>query len=72
MQWILLCIETVSTLTYLLNFEQSAPTPNPHPSLCRMTAEQNVAGGGLSGGARGDLTTSYAELVWLVTLHRAH
>lgn len=28
-----------------------------------MTAEQNVAGGGLSGRARGDLATSYAELV---------
>ena len=28
-----------------------------------MTAEQNVAGGGLSGERRGDLAISYAELV---------
>ncbi|KAK2891834.1 hypothetical protein Q8A73_017499 [Channa argus] len=34
--------------------------------LWSMTAEQNVAGGGLSGRARGDLATSSVELVWLV------
>ncbi|TKS86657.1 hypothetical protein D9C73_020775 [Collichthys lucidus] len=40
---------------------------SPHPSPCSMTAEQNVAGGGLSGRARGDLATSSVELVGLVT-----
>lgn len=43
---------------------------NPHPSLRSMTAEQNVAGGGLSGRARGDLATSSVELVWLVTQYQ--
>ncbi|KAI3367681.1 hypothetical protein L3Q82_026523, partial [Scortum barcoo] len=37
------------------------------PVFTSMTAEQNVAGGGLSGRARGDLATSFVELVWLVT-----
>ena len=36
-----------------------------------MTAAQNVAGGGLSGRARGDLATSSVELVWLVTQRQA-
>lgn len=48
-------------------FWTKCPHSSPHPSLCSMTAEQNVAGGGLSGRARGDLATSSVELVWLVT-----
>lgn len=35
-----------------------------------MTAEQNVAGGGFSGRARGDLATSSVEMVWLVTQYQ--
>lgn len=50
-----------------LNFEQSAPPSSPYPSLCSMTAQQNVACGGHSSGARGDLATSSAELDWLAT-----
>lgn len=52
-------------------FWTKCPHSNPHPSLCSMTAEQNVAGGGLSGRARGDLATSSVELVWLVTQRQA-
>lgn len=63
LQWIILCMETVCTIACPLNFEQSPPHPKPQPSLCSVTAEQNVAGGSLSGRARGDLATSYAELV---------
>lgn len=63
-------METVCAIDYLLNFEQSAPAPTPTPSPCSMTAEQNVAGGGFSGRARGDLATSSVEMVWLVTLRQ--
>lgn len=69
------CINTMNNTVYEnsvhnglpLNFEQSAPTPTPLPSLCSMTAAQNVAGGGLWGRARGDLAASCVESVWLVT-----
>ncbi len=55
-----------------LSFEfwTKCPHLNPHPSLCSMTTKQNVACGGLSGRARGDLATSSVELVWLVTAPR--
>lgn len=43
------------------------PPLHPPSSPCILTAEQNMAGGGLSGRARGDLATSSAELVQLVT-----
>ncbi len=72
------CITAVDNIVYgnsvhnglPFEFWTKCPRSNPHPSLCSMTAEQNVAGGGLSGRARGDLATSSVELVWLVTQHQ--
>lgn len=51
-------------------FWTKCPHSNSHPFLCSVTAEQNVAGGGLSGRARGDLATFSVELVWLVTQYQ--
>lgn len=51
-------------------FRIACPHTNSHPFLCSVTAEQNVAGGGLSGRALGDLATSSVELVWLATQYQ--
>ena len=56
---------------WILNKVPPLRSPTPQPSPRSMTAAQNVAGGGLSGRARGDLATSSVELVWLVTQRQA-
>lgn len=63
----ILCMEGECTRELPFEFWTKCPHPNPHPSLGSMTARQNVAGGGLSGRARGDLATSSVESVWFVT-----
>lgn len=73
LQWIILCMETVCTMAYLLNFEQSSPIPTPPLPLRVAWQPSRMWQVEVFQAERGvTLPLSMQNWFWLVTQRQAH